>query len=144
MKTSELKGAALDWAVAKAVGVPVIVLPADNPEERWQVQSAHCLDLGGPYWPSQNWGQAGPLIDKYNVTLSPPTSLVHRSFGSFDKRNGYSEAGVWGSTIFAKERKFRRAGFHHQTSALIPAMQAIVQFELGDEIEVPADLMVTV
>lgn len=139
MKVSELEGAALDWAVAKAVGVPVIILPADNPEERWQVQSG--MYTGGPYWPSQDWNQGGALIERYNVLLSPPTSLVHRNFGYMDKRNGNYEAGFWGATIFAKERKYRRASFHHQTSALIAAMRAIVQFELGEEVELPAGLV---
>ncbi len=33
------------------------------------------------------------MIEKYQVSLSPPTSAVHRNFGCMDKRNGYYESG---------------------------------------------------
>lgn len=91
--------------------------------------------------PSTDWNIGGPLIKKYGVLLSPPASMVHRNYGPYDKRNGYYESGLWSTTIFAKERKHRRAGFSHESDPLIPAMRAIVQFELGDVVSVPAELM---
>lgn len=93
------------------------------------------------WMPSTDWGQGGPLIEKYGVLLSPPSSFVHRNFGNFDKRNGYYESGFWGATIFGKERKHRRTSFHHETEPLIPAMRAIVQFKLGDVVSVPVELV---
>lgn len=50
VKTSDLIGSALDWAVAKAEGV------AD-------------IDLDG-YYPSKCWDQGGPLVDKYGIALN--------------------------------------------------------------------------
>lgn len=43
MKTSELTGAALDWAVARC-------------------ENVYCFD--GTYTPSTNWAQGGPIIDR--------------------------------------------------------------------------------
>lgn len=143
VKVSELQGVALDWAVARAEayaweiesgaygsGMHVVIKLPEPSIERRQV-----------FKPSKDWAQGGLLIKKYNVMLSPPTSAVHRNYGYMDKRNGYEEAGFWGTTIFAKERKHRRAAFHHKDDPLIPAMQAIVQLEFGDEIEVPDELI---
>lgn len=135
VKTSELIGYALDWAVGKACEErhPTLYL---GENEIWRV---------GPFakvWnPSDDWSQGGPLIEKYNVLLSPPTSMVHRNFGSFDSRNGWDESGYWGATIFAKVRKHRRKAFNHPASALIVAMRAVVQFELGDTVQVPGNLI---
>lgn len=136
VKVSELQGAALDWAVKQAIGAidepgHIVQFPEWYPSS-WMM---------GVYRPSRDWDHAGILIKKCNVMLSPPTSAVHRNYGYMDKRNGYEEAGFWGTTIFAKERKHRRAAFHHKHDPLIPAMQAVVQFELGDEIDVPDELI---
>ena len=143
VKTAELSGKALDWAVAKSAGFePITDRPAcklvgfylDNPPDTTSVS-------GFPFSPSNNWAQGGPLIDKYKVMLTPPNNLVHRNFGSFDKRNGWYESGHWGSTIFGKDRVHRRAAFHHPDSPLIVAMRAIVQFVMGDAVSVPKELM---
>ena len=137
VKAADLTGLALDWAVAKAVGLPlceeacqgdfILVGHGDGDLERFA--------------PSTDWAQGGPLIEKYGVLLSPPSSLVHRNFGNFDKRNGYYESGFWGATIFAKERKHRRKAFEHPDQPLVVVMRAIVQFELGEVVSVPAELV---
>ena len=58
MKTSELTGAALDWAVAKCEG-------AINGDD---------LDVGfileGGYSPSTDWAQGGPIIERYGIELN--------------------------------------------------------------------------
>lgn len=53
VKTSELTGAALDWAVAEAEGL----MPSNN----W---------TGMYYRPSTDWGVTGLLIEKHNITLN--------------------------------------------------------------------------
>ncbi len=55
MKTSELTGAALDWAVAKCEG---FVQP-------------HPIDwiLGGNFTPSTNWSQGGPIIEREHISI---------------------------------------------------------------------------
>lgn len=57
MKTSELTGAALDWAVAKCDGV----VAGDS------------LDVGfireGGYSPSTDWAQGGPIIEREKIGI---------------------------------------------------------------------------
>lgn len=156
VNVSELTGAALDWAVAKASGMPFYTQGEDWPGNYRVTQQAGeepviiraligtlWLEFQGkttPWSPSTDWSQGGPLIDKYGVLLSPPKSMVHRNFGNFDARNGWYESGVWGATIFGAERKHRRRAFDHPDQPLVAAMRAIVQFELGDVVSVPDDL----
>jgi hypothetical protein len=64
MKTNELTGAALDWAVAKCEGVSV----------RWSAAHEQLLVEGYPYmvWqPSTNWAQGGPIIDREGIGVGP-------------------------------------------------------------------------
>ncbi len=54
MKTSELTGAALDWAVAKCEGYRLDLVPEDN------------------YTPSTDWSQGGPIIEREVIVLTHP------------------------------------------------------------------------
>lgn len=59
IKTSELEGAALDWAAAKAAGIELHFdgyLWADDYSCRWA--------------PSIFWNQCGPLIERFSVNIS--------------------------------------------------------------------------
>ena len=67
IKTSELQGAALDWAVAEAVGLSVT-----RELNGWhQVEEGSiCLGwVGVNYRPSTNWSQGGPLIERHEVEI---------------------------------------------------------------------------
>lgn len=144
VKVGDLTGLALDWAVGTAVGAYGLQIwnytdgTCDvrfcEPEEE---DSPQTLTLS----PTSDWSQGGPLTQKYGVLLSPPKSMVHRNYGNFDERNGWYESGVWGATIFGNERKHRRRSFNHPDQPLVAAMRAIVQFELGDVVSVPAALV---
>lgn len=57
IKTSELEGAALDWAVAKAVGSSTITLDGGL----WY-RGHNCL-----WSPSTDWSQCGPLIAEHKI-----------------------------------------------------------------------------
>jgi hypothetical protein len=48
MKTSELTGAALDWAVAEC-------------------ENVYCFD--GSYTPSSDWAQGGPIIERERINI---------------------------------------------------------------------------
>ncbi|MCE0778875.1 DUF2591 domain-containing protein [Pseudomonas sp. NMI542_15] len=143
VKTAELAGEALGWAIGKAEGLDVFLAPPEygNPWRVFARRQAAATEHTKRYNPWEDWALGGPLIEKYQVSLSPPASAVHRNFGYMDKRNGYYESGLWSSTIFGKERKHRRTAFHHPNNPLIVAMQAIAQFELGDIVQVPKELI---
>jgi hypothetical protein len=63
MKTSELTGAALDLAVAKA----------------WQpvYSDRHLLEHARDFHPSTYWGQGGPIIERDEIALEPMTHDEH-------------------------------------------------------------------
>ncbi|QLJ16744.1 DUF2591 domain-containing protein [Pseudomonas putida] len=143
VKTADVAGEALGWAVGKAEGLDVFLAPPEygNPWRVFARYSYTVTEHTKRYNPWEDWALGGKLIEKYQVSLSPPKSAVHRNFGYMDKRNGYYESGFWSSTIFGKERKHRRTAFHHPDNPLTVAMRAIAQFELGDIVQVPKELI---
>lgn len=58
IKTSELKGAALDWAVAKCVDDGL----ADFTAAGWR------------FYPSTNWAQAGEIIEREKIAIMCPST----------------------------------------------------------------------
>lgn len=143
VRVSNLSGEALGWAVGKAEGLDLILEPPQygSPWRVFARYQGQATERTKRYNPWEDWALGGPLIEKCKVSLSPPTSTVHRNFGYMDKRNGHYESGIWGSTIFGKDRKHRRTAFHHPSSPLIVAMRAIAQFEFGETVQVPKELM---
>ena len=57
MKTSELTGAALDWAVAKCEGI------------EWTAYPGYTYQHGEGHY-STNWAQGGPIIERENMPIS--------------------------------------------------------------------------
>ena len=114
MKTSELTGAALNWAVAKCESVPEYIL---NKPYR-------ALELVEPY--STDWSQGGPIIEREKVCIQRCIRAgeyhgwVALKDESFHDRSGPDE--IWGNT------------------PLIAAMRCYVASKLGDEIDLPKEL----
>jgi len=109
MKTSELIGAELDYWVAMIEGIL-------QPEE-W-VNKALFLEKGiwskeGQYFPSTNWQQGGPLIEKYNIELQT------------------SGDGLWCASLWPPENNDLIGG----ETPLIAAMRCIVASKFGDEVD---------
>jgi hypothetical protein len=65
IKTCELVGAALDWAVAKALGVYTPSVDTDT------FDGVKRINYGGMYpeW-STDWAQGGPIIERKGLTLT--------------------------------------------------------------------------
>jgi hypothetical protein len=59
MRTNELSGAALDWAVAKC----------EKPE--WLGNQAEVYVLKAGFHPSTNWAQGGPIIEREGISVCP-------------------------------------------------------------------------
>ena len=114
IKTRELEGAALDWAVAKAVKAECHFT---GDMEFWK--SRH------RFAPSSSWMFGGELVERYKLTLyqvNGPAAIVNDDTGEHDY-NGKSMVSGEGDTI------------------LIAAMRAIVASELGDSVDVPDELV---
>jgi hypothetical protein len=116
IKTSELIGPALDWAVAEAEGLNLPPCPGRG--------SKQCLINVSPadwtvFEPSTDWSQGGPLIEKYSVGVyrdySPAETITANVNGS-----GCVEIG---------------------DTHLVAVCRAIVAAKLGDTVQVPVALI---
>jgi hypothetical protein len=105
MKTSELIGNALDWAVDTA--------------EFGKREAAFALDHSYARRScSANWAQGGPIIEREKIELY------------------FAEvAGQWAALIPGKQRRLLGP------TPLIAAMRCYVASKLGDEIDIPEELL---
>lgn len=111
MKTNELTGCALDWAVAKCEGWPMNTWYDED-------QLPMIRDDAVPEWkPSTSWAQGGPIIEREKITL--------RVWNDEDYVHAYIDTG--------------KDWFEGQTP-LIAAMRCYVASKLGDEVEIPTEL----
>ena len=116
MKTSDLTGDALDWAVGVVEGEQLTV------RDRFPC----VLNAGGRWNPSSSWSQGGPIIERGGIaTETEHGDLWRAHFGrarvTFDGR---------------------AHTYHHAVgpTPLVAAMRCYVASKLGDEVDVPAIL----
>lgn len=110
IKTSELIGAQLDWAVAKCEG--------------YKPAAAASIVIMNSYAPSTDWAQGGPIIERERITTAPldaPSTgwCAYRIHCLFDDEEGFFQKGP---------------------TPLISAMRCYVASKLGDEVEIPEEL----
>ena len=123
IKASELKGAALNWAVAKAnnnlypkgdvrlLDRNVFIITAGDYENP---------DLWQRYVPTIDWAQGGPIIESNEIELKS------------------IEEGVWqASNLFDDMEWYHFVGY----SPLEAAMRCLVAHRLGEEVEIPDELL---
>lgn len=108
MKTSELIGTALDWAVAKCEG-------------RQEPEVVNNFAVAWYTWPnthySTNWAQGGPIIEREGI------------------HTGQGMDGLWyANKGISKYHQFGR-------TPLIAAMRCYVASKLGDDIDIPEELI---
>ena len=121
MKTSELAGAALDWAVAKAEG-------AYQPSLDVFRDGSMLVNYGGMYpeW-STDWAEGGPIIEREGIAVD-----CIRSGGNIDSWQA-------GSMVAGDDNW--DAGVQYGPTPLIAAMRCYVASKLGDEVEIPQELI---
>jgi hypothetical protein len=128
-KTSELTGAALDWAVAKCWWHDEFDRKrvwVHNKKTRILNNSDVAHDRRYYYsqeWkPSIDWSQGGPIIERDEICL--------QKVGLFGEEE---EFGPWAASIA------ENSGYG--PTPLIAAMRCEVAFRLGDEVEIPEELI---
>lgn len=119
IKTAEVTGHALDWSVAKCERRPYsVILDA----------AKGALPLTAPIFsPSTDWAQGGPIIEREEIGT---------------RRNApCSDGRQWEAfgSITAKGAGYR---WGYGPTPLIAAMRCFVASRLGDEVDVPDELMV--
>lgn len=125
MKTNELTGAALDWAVAKCNGRGI---EFDDPRDPWLTLDGIADQPLHSYTPSTDWAQGGPIIEREKIDL-------------------FTEKGTpesWCASVARDQNGRRLVGWRlHQygPTPLIAAMRCYVASRLGDEVEVPEELL---
>lgn len=129
IRTDELTGAALNWAVAVAEGYqPVYTAGGPLPMFRKGEDVLHTIP---PY--STDWAYGGPIIERDEIRVLPP---VVRRIGAeqlafpvpyWRARMGEDDADV----ILC----------HRGPTPLIAAMRCRVARSLGDEVDVPDSLV---
>lgn len=127
VKTAELIGPALDWAVCRAAGwIAARVVAVETPSKRYyEIHSPSGLELN----PSASWARGGPLVEKYQVALTPE---------AHDGAEGTEMSERWSADVYyAGGERFTTEPCE---TALIAACRAIVVVEIGETVEVPAEL----
>jgi hypothetical protein len=114
IKTSELKDGILDWAVDKALNL-------NTPYNSWGQKGKV-----PPY--STNWAHGGPIIEREKIDL-------------------FTEKGTpesWVASVARYQNGAKLVGWRmHQygPTPLIAAMRCYVASKLGDEVDVPDDVL---
>lgn len=112
IKTSELTGATLDWAVAKCEGGTI------------RTEHGIFLNQGDGYdyfTPSTDWSQGGPIIEREFI-----------EFGVSE-----TEPVRYAAKIYVNDKRIIAHGSTH----LIAAMRCYVASKLGDAVEIPDELV---
>ncbi len=115
MRTNELSGAALDWAVAECE-----FSGCEEWDETLSGVDAESDMEGKVFSPSTDWAQGGPIIEREEIELTR---------GSFDSNE-------WAATIDLFEGDVMRESQSGETP-LIASMRCYVASKLGDEVEIP-------
>jgi len=116
MKTSELTGDALDWAVAKCEGVPLVLAPFRD-ARNFVILGQNMKPTTATYEPSTHWAQGGPIIEREGI------ELLCESLG------------------FRWVAMPQKGPEWRGPTPLIAAMRCYVQSRLGDEVDIPEELV---
>lgn len=123
VKITEITGPALDWVVAQVVHADLQRTygePVFDPKTKRIYQTQGLRQIGVNYSPSTNWTQGGPIIESNEIDLKSV------------------EEGVWqASNIFDDMEWYHFLGY----SPLEAAMRCHVAHKLGEEVEIPEELL---
>ena len=118
IKTSELTGAALDWAVAKCEGKQYIGKGQLNDFRHSRLQDKNTFSI--------SWSQGGPIIEREGITT--------RRFSILE------DAIKWGAYEMPSIRKPKPNCVYGPTP-LIAAMRCFVASKLGEDVSIPEELI---
>jgi hypothetical protein len=128
VKTADLIGAQLDWAVAKAAGFPL----CDEAMQPGFVMVGTGEGDLEPFSPSADWADFGPLVDVFQM------SFMESSFGYRDGDGKWQPVRIatigFARTVSGENAEGKDRGMDYK----VAGCRAIVLAKLGDEVEVPA------
>lgn len=124
VKTSELAGELLGWAVGQAEGVAVKLEPPGYNTVPWRVFARYTGEVtvrDVRYDPQDSWTLGGPLIRRNKVSLHAPQH----------------DADCWAAWLNRDGKDVAHGG----DTELVAACRAIVLAKLGAVVQVPAELL---
>ena len=139
VKTSELQGAALDWAVAKCEGYTELHkiagrMPHEPQLGIWPPRKEYgAVDLWELSF-STDWAQGGPIIEREKIGVWWATHYVDDDGVEYGN-HWYAEMGCTDENVDS-----RYCGVADGPTPLITAMRCFVASKLGDEVEIPEEL----
>lgn len=125
IKTQDLIGPALDWAVGTCEGHDVVVTQSKR------------IWIGGkrPFDPSTDWSDGGPIIEREGIRWNKHDQMPYAWTPDHEYYDPLHEPMYEGYS----EVKWR--GFAYGPTLLIAAMRCRVASKLGDEVDVPEELL---
>jgi len=144
MKTSELTGAALDWAVAKCEGLI-------DDCYTWLYEATLAEVEGGSYHPATDWAQGGPIIEQGGISVlrcddtygTDATGFCNNQripkWAATTGQHGCSEVYGPQGDYYGKDYEVDGDSITGPTP-LIAAMRCYVASKLGDTVDVPQEL----
>lgn len=128
IKTNELIGPALDWAVAKLLEEEDRKITILRPTGiGWIVERETECDSAPKFerfWPSRSWAQGGPIIERERIWV------IERYKNVWDALKDVPYEKRWKGTLILTGRAYLEA-----------AMRCYVASRLGDEVDVPDELL---
>ena len=150
IKTADLVGPALDWAVATTLNLPqgdvfgrgcvkdtgfylknnhggFEPMLLQNTHDKWVKQcETYPWSKGQVIWrPSIVWSQGGPIIEREGIYLRANDTVTE-----------------WAAGALRKNRLDKKPGpLFYAKTPLIAAMRCFVASRLGDEVDVPEELL---
>lgn len=130
IKTSELIGPTLDWAVAKSADRKITY----DGIAHWVDDADDCAPIGAAwkstgrpcgYSPSTNWAQGGPIVEREGISLL----YLYVTDNPFR----------WAATQKPTIKKVKPESLYGPT-LLIAGLRCYVASKLGDEVEIPEEL----
>lgn len=120
VKTADLAGEALGWAIGKAEGLDLFMAPPEygNPWRVFARYQGQAIEHTKRYNPWEDWAVGGPLLANYRVGF-----------------------GLYSDSFFAVTGLDELPGDADGSTHLIAACRAIVAAKLGDTVQVPKELM---
>ncbi|MCI9802139.1 phage protein NinX family protein [Proteus mirabilis] len=115
IKTSKLKGLALDWAVGKAVGVDVRI------GKEFVVDANNCV-----YSPSSSWVICGEFVDTYAIELI--NEMLSNDFGHYQI--------AWSAIC-----NYLQDDYYDGDTPQEAICRAVVMLGIGNEVEIPEELL---
>ena len=129
IKVSEIKGTALDWAVAQCEGKKQGYAEHLLTIEDLDLLNGVAHSMIQRYRPSTNWAQGGPIIEREMIQLTPHC-MINPLYG-------------WAAAFRSFDEDEDICALHRMRgkTPLLAGMRCYVASKLGDKVEVPKELL---